>query len=67
MRATSCVRGSPGFIDVSADRSDNRIIAAFDSSRPAYVRGGERIASGDCERLSRKAVRCPVEDQASFD
>lgn len=52
---------------MSADRSDNRIIAAFDSSRPAYVRGGERIASGDCERLSRKAVRCPVEDQASFD
>ena len=55
-------RGYPGAIEVTADRSDNRITLAFDSDGLAFViRDSERIVSGDCERLSRTAVRCPVE------
>ena len=55
-------RGYQGAIEVTADRSENRITLAFDSDGPAFViRDSERIVSGDCERLSRTAVRCSVE------
>ena len=62
-------RGSPGFIDVSADRSDNRITVAFDSNRPAYViRDSERIVSGDCERLAarRSAARSTLKRRSTM-